>query len=442
MIIEINSLRCYNCFRGWAHSRSTTWPWCPALTRSSKPPGQTSTWRSKRLEKWTASSPPVRQPRLGRSWKVNDRLERPIFPCRRSSADAGGQKRVSQRRGAGSPWSNVSLQIARLPPRVDHLTGIFHSSSRFSNVKADEFLNHAGSGSGGYLHHVFTYAAKQLFGEEVTKLTYRILKWVEQSQNTFTGKVIFINIITPPGTWLLLFSILTLLHSSATGTRTSRKWLWRKTELCCCVLHPRMVSATSRIWCKSSRGGSVLTTSWKSWLVPQVRRELLSALFWSDADLAPPDTWHPCGSGCLNGGGQLKALPGQDPKKLLQKVEEIYRAERSVLPEDDTRVAELYNSWLSSVGEERARELLHTHYHTVEKMTNGLAMKWWPHTCCHGWSADRIVVHIFCTDSRTVQLKEIVSSDWGFHSVPVRFSWLFYGQIILHSPGVLKLSHK
>lgn len=81
-------------------------------------------------------------------------------------------------------------------------------------------------------------------------------------------------------------------------------------------------------------------------------------------------------SGCLNGGGQLKALPGQDPKKLLQKVEEIYRAERSVLPEDDTRVAELYSSWLRSVGEERAKELLHTHYHTVEKMTNGLTMKW------------------------------------------------------------------
>lgn len=81
-------------------------------------------------------------------------------------------------------------------------------------------------------------------------------------------------------------------------------------------------------------------------------------------------------TGCLNGGGQVKALPGQNPKELLQKVEELYKAERPLSPEDDTRVAELYESWLRSVGEERAKALLHTQYHTVEKMTNGLTMKW------------------------------------------------------------------
>lgn len=72
----------------------------------------------------------------------------------------------------------------------------------------------------------------------------------------------------------------------------------------------------------------------------------------------------------------MKPSPGQNPKELLRKVEELYKAERSLLPEDDSRVAELYQSWLHSVGEERARELLHTGYHTVEKMTNGLVMKW------------------------------------------------------------------
>lgn len=72
----------------------------------------------------------------------------------------------------------------------------------------------------------------------------------------------------------------------------------------------------------------------------------------------------------------MKALPGQDPKELLKKVEELYKADQPLSPEDDTRVAELYRSWLHSVGEERAKELLHTHYHTVEKMTNGFTMKW------------------------------------------------------------------
>lgn len=72
----------------------------------------------------------------------------------------------------------------------------------------------------------------------------------------------------------------------------------------------------------------------------------------------------------------MKPAAGQNPKELLQKVEELYKAEHSLLPEDDTRVAELYQAWVHSVGEERVKELLHTQYHTVEKMTNGLTMKW------------------------------------------------------------------
>lgn len=72
----------------------------------------------------------------------------------------------------------------------------------------------------------------------------------------------------------------------------------------------------------------------------------------------------------------MKPSTGQNQKELLQKVEDLYKAERPLLPEDDARVAELYQSWLNSVGDERAKELLHTQYHTVEKMTNGLAMKW------------------------------------------------------------------
>lgn len=85
-----------------------------------------------------------------------------------------------------------------------------------------------------------------------------------------------------------------LIKSTAAGIRTSRKWLWRKMGLCYCVLHPHMVSATSRIWCKGSRGESVLTTLWKSWLVHRVRWKLFSALRWSDADRAPSDSSHPC----------------------------------------------------------------------------------------------------------------------------------------------------
>lgn len=80
--------------------------------------------------------------------------------------------------------------------------------------------------------------------------------------------------------------------------------------------------------------------------------------------------------GCLNGGGQLKPVADQSNKELLQQVEDLYRAERTSAPKEDARVAELYHTWLESVGEEGARQLLHTQYHAVEKSTNGLTIKW------------------------------------------------------------------
>lgn len=83
-----------------------------------------------------------------------------------------------------------------------------------------------------------------------------------------------------------------------------------------------------------------------------------------------------CDSGCLNGGGQLKPSSDQTNKELLQQVEELYHGERTSVPEQDSRVAELYQSWLESVGEEKARPLLHTQYHAVEKNTSGLSIKW------------------------------------------------------------------
>ncbi|XP_029914485.1 cytosolic Fe-S cluster assembly factor narfl [Myripristis murdjan] len=178
----------------------------------------------------------------------------------------------------------------------------------FSSVCGDDFLSHSGSGSGGYLHHVFTSAAKQLFGEEVKNLIYKTLR-----NNDFQEVM-----LEKDGVVLLRFAF-------TYGFRNIQNLVQ-----------------------KLKRGKS-----------PYHFVEVMA-----------------CPSGCLNGGGQLKPLPGQNHKELLQKVEQLYKAEQTVVPEEETRVAELYQSWLSSVGEERARELLHTQYHTVEKMTNGLVMKW------------------------------------------------------------------
>lgn len=178
----------------------------------------------------------------------------------------------------------------------------------FTSVCGDEFLSHSGSGSGGYLHHIFSYAAKQLFGEEVKDLTYKTLR------NKDFQEVI----LEKDGVVQLSFAL-------AYGFRNIQNLVQ-----------------------KLKRGKS-----------PYHFVEVMA-----------------CPSGCLNGGGQVKPSDGQNPKELLQKVEELYKAERPLLPEDDSQVADLYQSWLHSVGEEKAKELLHTQYHTVEKMTNGLTMKW------------------------------------------------------------------
>ncbi|XP_061741186.1 cytosolic Fe-S cluster assembly factor narfl [Nerophis ophidion] len=193
---------------------------------------------------------------------------------------------------------NVSLSDVQAAPL----------DTMFSSVRDDEFLSHAGSGSGGYLHHVFTYAAKQIFGEEVKELTYKSLRNKDFQEVT----------LEKDGAVVLSFA-------STYGFRNIQNLVQ-----------------------KLKRGKS-----------PYHFVEVMA-----------------CPSGCLNGGGQVKPSPGQNPKEFLQKVEELYMAEQAQAPEEDCRVSELYQSWLLSVGEERAKELLHTRYHAVEKMTNGLTMKW------------------------------------------------------------------
>ncbi|XP_072299500.1 cytosolic Fe-S cluster assembly factor narfl [Eucyclogobius newberryi] len=178
----------------------------------------------------------------------------------------------------------------------------------FSNVSGNEFLSHAGSTSGGYLHHVFMNTAKQLFGDEIKELTYKTLRNKDFQEVTLERE----------GVVLLSFA-------AAYGFRNIQNLVQ-----------------------KLKRGKS-----------PYHFVEVMA-----------------CPSGCINGGGQVKPSSDQNPKELLQKVDELYKADLPVAPEDQTRVSELYETWLQNVGSERARELLHTQYHTVEKMTNGLVMKW------------------------------------------------------------------
>lgn len=83
----------------------------------------------------------------------------------------------------------------------------------------------------------------------------------------------------------------------------------------------------------------------------------------------------PLPTGCLNGGGQLKA-PNTTGKELLQQVEQLYGAVRTEAPEDVAGVQELYRHWLQGEGSELAGRLLHTSYHAVAKASSGLSIRW------------------------------------------------------------------
>ncbi|NWI93988.1 NARFL factor, partial [Pitta sordida] len=81
-----------------------------------------------------------------------------------------------------------------------------------------------------------------------------------------------------------------------------------------------------------------------------------------------------CPSGCLNGGGQIK-LEGDSKEGLLQ-VQRLYESPNAEIPEENQAVAELYQHWLGGPDSEKARGMLHTEYHPLEKANTAFNIKW------------------------------------------------------------------
>lgn len=172
---------------------------------------------------------------------------------------------------------------------------------------AEEPSSHRGGGSGGYLEHVFRYAARELFGVQEVDVTYRPLRNKDFQEVTLERE----------GQVLLRFA-------SAYGFRNIQN-LVQRLKRGRCPYHYVEVMA--------------------------------------------------CPSGCLNGGGQLKA-PAGPGRQLLQQVEKLYNEVRVQAPEDVAGVRELYAEWLQGEDSARARRLLHTQYHAVEKASSGLSIRW------------------------------------------------------------------
>ncbi|XP_068964352.1 cytosolic iron-sulfur assembly component 3 isoform X3 [Petaurus breviceps papuanus] len=179
--------------------------------------------------------------------------------------------------------------------------------AEFSCATGEELLGHQGGGSGGYLEHIFRYAAQELFGIQVDGITYKPLKNKDFQEVT----------LEKDGTVLLHFAL-------AYGFRNIQN----------------------------------LVQKLKRRKSPYHYVEVMA-----------------CPSGCLNGGGQIKA-EAISSKDLLQQVEKLYEMVRTVMPETSPEIKELYEQWLRGEDSKEAGKTLHTQYHAVEKMSSGFNIKW------------------------------------------------------------------
>ena len=86
-----------------------------------------------------------------------------------------------------------------------------------------------------------------------------------------------------------------------------------------------------------------------------------------------------CPSGCLNGGGQVKAGQSQTSKQLLDELDTKYHHQDVILrhPADNPIVPLLYKQWVQgAVHSPAAQELLHTGYHRRERTMSSTVGDW------------------------------------------------------------------
>ncbi|XP_068710681.1 probable cytosolic Fe-S cluster assembly factor v1g210509 [Montipora foliosa] len=178
----------------------------------------------------------------------------------------------------------------------------------FSSVHGDELVNHSGGGSGGYLEHVFTFAAKECFGKTVDEITYKTLRNKDFKEVT----------LQVDGEDVLKFAV-------AYGFRNIQNLVQ-----------------------KIKRGKS-----------PYHFVEVMA-----------------CPSGCLNGGGQIRPADGESSKDLISRLDEIYNSPRTRKPSENPALEQLYREWLGGESSAKARKMLHTNYHEVEKLNTALNIKW------------------------------------------------------------------
>lgn len=80
-------------------------------------------------------------------------------------------------------------------------------------------------------------------------------------------------------------------------------------------------------------------------------------------------------AGCINGGAQIRPPNGQHVRELTLQLEDIYRQLPQSNP-DNLSTKKIYETFFDGQHTDKAKMLLHTNYHAVEKMNTVLNIKW------------------------------------------------------------------
>lgn len=82
-------------------------------------------------------------------------------------------------------------------------------------------------------------------------------------------------------------------------------------------------------------------------------------------------------TGCLNGGAQIRPASGESGRELVSQLEAMYSQLPQANPGTNKLVRRLYSEWLDGRDSDKAKAVLHTTYHAVEKSDIALNIKWW-----------------------------------------------------------------
>jgi len=187
---------------------------------------------------------------------------------------------------------------------------ISDDSISFSNIDQRGDLHGWSGGSGGYLEYLFRSAAKELFGKEFPEQLPYQTQLVRRKNNDF--KEVFLEV---DGEKVLYFAI-----------------------------------------CYGFRNIQNLVQKIKQGKLPYHYVEIMA-----------------CPSGCLNGGGQIKAGSQDKAKQLLIDVETAFNQQKVIQPEQNSQVVRIYQA----LGDD-PKKMFYTQYQErkVSKAAGSLAIQW------------------------------------------------------------------